>query len=132
MKLIENVRAYRCVTEMMKESWSFSFIYPLIRLAAELKEDYELFSREEMALVARWGKKEADGTVKVDENGCFTFADEKSREAYYRSRKNLEETERESPPPIESEMPSFIRGEWLAALLPFCSFPEKEGRTTCE
>lgn len=126
MKLIEKVQAYRVLNEIMKENWSFSFIYPLVHLMREIKGDYDFFCREEMKLVARFGKKEADGTVLIDEKGCFCFPDEENQQKYQRCHFDLENTQAVDLPLISLPHPENMRGEWLNALLPFCSFEQEE------
>ncbi|MGM9567979.1 MAG: hypothetical protein ACI3W6_07365 [Clostridia bacterium] len=126
MKLLQTVKAYRALAEMMKSDWDFSFIYPLVHLMREMKTDYEFFCREEMKLVARFGKKEDDGTVSIDEKGCFRFSDEDSRLEYQRCHRALEETEVADKPLISVPRPSNVRGEWLEALIPFCDFRQEE------
>lgn len=126
MKLIDKVRAYRSICEMMREEWEFSFIYPLVCLMADLARDYEFFSREEMKLVSRYGKKDDDGTVAVDALGSFTFADTAAAEAYAAAHRDLEELDTAEMAPLSLVRPDHIRGEWLRALLPFCTF-EKAG-----
>lgn len=125
MKLIEKVHAYRALTEMMKTDWDFSFIYPLVRLMEEIKADYEFFCREEMKLAARFGKKEEDGLVTIDETGCFCFPDEESRKDYQRFHLDLEETETAECSRRILPTPRSMRGEWLKALLPFCDFGQE-------
>lgn len=126
MKLIETVRAYRALVEMMKAEWDFSFIYPLVRLMRELETDYAFFCREEMKLVAQFGKKEADGTVAIDEKGCFCFADEENRQAYQQRHFALEESKVPDKPVTVLPQPANMRGEWLKALLPLCDFRQEE------
>lgn len=126
MKLIQKVRACRALAEMMKSDWEFSFIYPLIHLMEEMKTDYEFFCREEMKLVAKYGKKEEDGTVSIDEKGCFRFDDEENRLNYQQRHRVLEETEVPEKPRIPVPRPSNVRGEWLEALIPFCDFRQEE------
>jgi len=122
MKLIEKVLAYRAICEMMKEEWEFSFIYPLVCLMAELARDYEFFTLEEMKLVSRYGKKEADGTVAVDHSGSFSFADTDDASAYAAAHRKLEQLDTAAPQKIPLVCPDHIRGEWLRALLPLCDF----------
>ena len=126
MKLIEKVHAYRALTEMMKADWEFSFIYPLVCLMQELKADYEFFCREEMKLAARFGKKDEDGLVTIDETGYFRFSDEESREEYQRRHLDLEETEAAECSRRVLPMPRSVRGEWLKALLPCCDFRQED------
>lgn len=126
MKLIECVNAYRALTEMMKEDWEFSFIYPLTHLMQKLAVDYDFFCREEMKLVALFGKKEDDGKVAVGENGAFCFADESSRKEYRQRHLALEEAEFPAEEPLVLATPPRIRGDWLRALLPFCDFQQEE------
>lgn len=126
MQLIQKVYAYRAICEMMREDWEFDFIYPLVCRMGELARDYEFFSLEERKLVAKYGKKEADGTVSVDSEGGFTFADAEAAAAYGEAHRRLEELEREDSPALRLTMPRRIRGEWLRALLPLCDFPEKK------
>lgn len=125
MKLIEKIYAYSAIGEMMREDWDFRFIYPLVCLMGDLSRDYEFFSLEERKLVAKYGKKEADGTVAVDGEGGFTFADIESATAYAEEHRCLEELEGEAPPRLQLVMPGRIRGQWLRALLPFCDFKEE-------
>lgn len=122
MKLIDKVLAYRAICEMMKEEWDFSFIYPLVCLMADLVRDYDFFTIEEMKLVSRFGKKEADGTVAVDGGGSFAFASAADAAAYTAEHRKLEQLATEAPQKIALECPDHIRGEWLRALLPLCDF----------
>ena len=123
MKLIDKVLAYRAICEMMKEEWEFSFIYPLVCLMAELARDYDFFTVEEMKLVSRYGKKEADGTVAVDRGGCFSFVATEDAAAYSAAHRRLEQLDMTSPDQkLTLVCPDHIRGEWLRALLPFCDF----------
>lgn len=127
MKLVERVRAYRAINEMMAEEWDFGFIYPLVKLMAELSADYEFFSREEMKLVSRFGKKEEDGTVVIDAQGGFLFENNACAEDYARCHRELEGLEAVETEKISLICPSLIKGEWLKALLPFCVFEGREG-----
>lgn len=123
MKLIDKVLAYRAICEMMKEEWDFSFIYPLVCLMAELARDYDFFTLEEMKLVSRYGKKEADGTVAVDGGGSFSFATTEDAASYTAAHRKLEQLDTANPPQkISLVCPDHIRGEWLRALLPLCEF----------
>lgn len=127
MTLAEKVRAYRALNEMMAEEWEFPFIYPLIGLMRELSADYEFFSREEMKLVSRYGKKEEDGTVTIDGRGGFTFADAASAAEFKEKHRELSELSSAEVEKAELKMPPHIKGEWLRALLPFCRFVGEEG-----
>lgn len=126
MQLIQKVYAYRAICEMMREEWEFDFIYPLICRMGDLARDYEFFSLEERKLVAKYGKKEADGRVSLDSEGGFTFADAEAAKSYAEEHRHLEELECEDFPMLHITMPPRIRGEWLRALLPLCDFPEKK------
>lgn len=125
MKLIEKVAAYKALREMMKEDWAFSFIYPLLGLMRDLEKDYTLFCNEEMKLVATCGAKEENGKVALDPEGVFSFADEKSMERYQQKHKELEAFETESPKKVSLPSPAKMKGEWLSAIAPFCSFREE-------
>ena len=127
MTLADKVRAYRALSEMMAEEWEFSFIYPLIGLMGDLSADYEFFSREEMKLVSRYGKKEEDGTVAIDGNGGFDFADAASAAGFSEKHRELSELTTADPQKTVLKMPPHIKGEWLRALMPFCRFVGEEG-----
>ena len=140
MKLIEKVWAYRSLKEMMKENWDFAFIYPLVKLTPQLVGDYDFFCREERKLVLEYGKKEVDGSVTVAEDGSFFFADEAARCGYGKAHRELEELEEnvrrldqdlkelETPPlpSVSVPKPQRIRGDWLRAIAPFCTFQGDE------
>ncbi len=124
MKLIEKVVAYHALREIMKEDWDFAFIYPLMRLMRLLEGDYALFCNEEMKLVAAYGAKEENGKVALDADGVFSFADEESMECYQQKHKELKELKTDAPEPISLPVPNKMKGTWLAAIAPFCSFQE--------
>ena len=126
MKLIEKVWAYRSLKEMMKENWDFAFIYPLVKLAPQLVGDYDFFCREERKLVLEYGKKEVDGSVTVAEDGSFFFADEAARCGYGKAHRELEELETPPLPSVSVPKPQRIRGDWLRAIAPFCTFQGDE------
>lgn len=125
MKLIEKVVAYKALREMMKEDWDFSFIYPLMGLMRNLEGDYALFCKEEMKLVAAYGAKEDNGKVALDAEGVFSFADEESMEFYRQKHKELEAFVTKSPEKVLLPSPVKMKGEWLTAIAPFCSFQEE-------
>ena len=126
MKLIEKVWAYRSLKEMMKENWDFAFIYPLVKLTPQLVGDYDFFCREERKLVLEYGKKEVDGSVTVAEDGSFFFADEAARCGYGKAHRELEELETPPLPSVLVPKPQRIRGDWLRAIAPFCTFQGDE------
>ena len=126
MKLIEKVWAYRSLKEMMKENWDFAFIYPLVKLTPQLVGDYDFFCREERKLVLEYGKKEVDGSVTVAEDGSFFFADEAARCGYGKAHRELEELETPPLPSVSVPKAQRIRGDWLRAIAPFCTFQGDE------
>lgn len=126
MKLIEKVQAYRSLKEMMKENWDFAFIYPLVGLAPQLTDDYDFFCREERKLVLQYGKRDADGSVTVAEDGSFFFADDAARRGYGKAHRELEELETPPVSAVSVPKPQRIRGEWLKAIAPFCTFKGDE------
>ncbi|MGI5874043.1 MAG: hypothetical protein ACOX8R_05215 [Bacillota bacterium] len=123
MRLLDKVRAYKALDEMMEEEWDFDFIYPLTKLMLALAPDYRFFCREEMKLVAKWGKKGENGGVAIAADGSFDFADADHREGYEREHRRLENIASEGElSPLLPPLPQRIRGKWLKALLPFCRF----------
>ncbi|HMM05267.1 MAG TPA: hypothetical protein PKD52_01120 [Clostridiales bacterium] len=126
MKLIEKVTAYKALGEIMKEDWDFAFIYPLMGLMRLLEGDYALFCNEEMKLVAAYGAKESNGKVALDADGVFSFADEESMNRYQQKHKELEALITDAPERISLPAPGKMKGAWLAAIAPFCSFQSFE------
>lgn len=125
MKLIDKVVAYKALREMMKEDWDFAFIYPLMQLMRNLEGDYILFCNEEMKLVAAFGAKAEDGKVVLDSDGVFSFANEESMEHYQEKHKALGEQETDFSEKISIPAPVRMKGAWLQAIAPFCSFQKE-------
>jgi len=97
----------------------------LLGLMCNLEKDYTMFCNEEMKLVAACGAKEENGKVALDAEGVFSFADEESMERYQQKHKELEAFVTESPGKVSLPSPADMKGEWLAAIAPFCSFREE-------
>ena len=127
MKLTDAVGAYRALAQMMKEAWDFDFIYPLLQLWRELRTDYEFFCNEEIRLVTVYGKKNGEGKVEIAADGSFAFADATAAEAYRQAHEELGQRDIGEKQKITLAPPACIRGEWVAALAPYCDFKKKEG-----
>lgn len=129
MTLMDAVGAYRALAQMMKESWNFEFIYPLLKLWRELETDYEYFCGEEIKLVSAYGKKNAEGKVAVAADGSFDFPNLEAGEKYRAAHLELGQRKIPDRPKLSLTPPCFIRGEWVAALAPFCDFEQAGGNS---
>lgn len=122
MKLIDRVKAYKALQEMMQEEWDFDFAYKITSLMRDLEKDFRFFSDEEMKLVVAYGKKEENGKVAISPDHSFSFANEHDLKDYVAAYNELVNSDTDDMEKIILKQPVSIKGEWLLALEPFCIF----------
>ena len=127
MKLIEAVRAYRAIEEMLDETWDTAFLAALCRLKAQLADDYLAFCGEELALVMAAARRDEPGRVAIAADGSFTFKDDAARRRYLEAHHRLEQRECDDIAVVDLPAVPRLRGAWYAALSPCCRFDHEKG-----
>ena len=73
IKLNDVVNATETFTKIMQQSFKGSLAFKIARLARELDKEMQTFNEERQKIIQKYGNKDENGELIVDENGNVKF-----------------------------------------------------------
>ena len=80
IKLSDVVNATETFNKIMQQSFKGSLAFKIARLARELDKEMQTFNSERQKIIQKYGEKDENGELKVDENGNVKFENSKIQE----------------------------------------------------
>ena len=93
MLLAKAVTAFTAVSQLMETECDFQTAYELLQIKKKLQGHAEFFYQKEQELIAKYGKKNEQGTVELDPSGTFTAAGAEEALSYRREKLELGKVE---------------------------------------
>ena len=93
IKLNDVVNATETFTKIMQQSFKGSLAFKIARLARELDTEMKTFNEERQKIIQKYGNKDENGELIVDENGNVKF-----------DNANIEEINQEFSSLLETEL----------------------------
>lgn len=93
MLLAKAFTAFTAVSQLMETECDYQTAYDLLQIKKKLQGHAEFFYQKEQELIAKYGKKNEQGTVELDPNGKFTAAGAEEALAYQREKLELGKVE---------------------------------------
>lgn len=80
IKLSDVVNATETFNKIMQQSFKGSLAFKIARLARELDKEMQTFNTERQKIIQKYGEKDENGELKIDENGNVKFENSKIQE----------------------------------------------------
>jgi hypothetical protein len=80
IKLSDVVNATETFNKIMQQSFKGSLAFKIARLARELDKEMQTFNSERQKIIQKYGEKDENGELKIDENGNVKFENSKIQE----------------------------------------------------
>jgi len=80
IKLSDVVNATETFNKIMQQSFKGSLAFKIARLARELDKEMQTFNSERQKIIQKYGEKDENGELKIDENGNVKFESSKIQE----------------------------------------------------
>lgn len=80
IKLNDVVNATETFNKIMQQSFKGSLAFKIARLARELDKEMQTFNTERQKIIQKYGEKDENGELKIDENGNVKFENSKIQE----------------------------------------------------
>ena len=93
MLLAKAFIAFTAVSQLMETECDYQTAYELLHIKKKLQEHAEFFYQKEQELIAKYGKKNEQGTVELDPKGTFTAAGAEEALAFNREKLELGKVE---------------------------------------
>ena len=73
IKLNDIVNATETLNKIMQQSFKGSLAFKIARLARELDKEMQTFNAEKQKIIQKYGEKDENGELKIDEKGLVKF-----------------------------------------------------------
>jgi len=73
IKLNDIVNATETFNKIMQQSFKGSLAFKIARLARELDKEMQTFNAERQKIIQKYGEKDENGELKIDEKGLVKF-----------------------------------------------------------
>ena len=73
IKLNDVVNATETLNKIMQQSFKGSLAFKIARLARELDKEMQTFNTERQKIIQKYGEKDENGELKIDEKGLVKF-----------------------------------------------------------
>ena len=74
IKLNDVVNATETLNKIMQQSFKGSLAFKIARLARELDKEMQTFNTERQKIIQKYGEKDENGELKIDEKGLVKFS----------------------------------------------------------
>lgn len=73
VSLSDVVNSSETFSKLMQQSFKGSLAFKIARLARELDKEMQTFNNEKMKIITKYGKKDENGQLAIDDNGNVRF-----------------------------------------------------------
>ncbi len=80
VNLNDVVNSTQTFNKLMQQPFKGSLAFKIARLARELEKEMQTFNNERMKIIRKYGKKDENGELIIDENGNVNFDTDKINE----------------------------------------------------